>query len=128
MKSFSPNFFFEFCLKKNDINGFSTEKPYTEESISPNYFCIKLSVAYQNIENTQIHNCYLELKKLGITKFNLMAIKWFLKFYYPEEYRLYSKYNDFERCNIKRHKVRDWVKSFIRKNSALPTKLPLQMK
>ena len=106
---------------------FLQKKPYTEESISPNYFCIKLSVAYQNIENTQIHNCYfpkiqittkaIELKKLGITKFNLMAIKWFLKFYYPEEYRLYSKYNDFERCNIKRHKVRDWVKSFIRKTA-----------
>ena len=82
-----------YWINKHKIsNEFEAQKQKRKESIIS-------KINLTRLEKIQIILKSIELKKLGIYKFNYMAIKWFLKLYYPKQYRLHLKFNDFERCS-----------------------------
>ena len=82
-----------YWINKHKIsNEFEAQKQKRKESIIS-------KINLTRLEKIQIILKSIELKKLGIYKFNYMAIKWFLKLYYPKQYRLHVKFNDFERCS-----------------------------
>jgi hypothetical protein len=82
-----------YWINKHKIsNEFEAQKQKRKESIIS-------KINLTRLEKIQIILKSIELKKLGIYKFNYMAIKWFLKLYYPKQYRLHLKFNDFEKCS-----------------------------
>ena len=77
-------------------------------------------------KKTKIVAKAVELKKIGVTKFCLGAIKWYLRLYHPDHFNHYRKFDNFEICSITRHQVRQWLRSA--KKSALPPKLRIKLR
>ena len=79
---------------------------------------IKLSL----YNSHQLASKAIELKRLGDGRFCLNARAWFLKYNYPKEYKLFEKFNDFNRCSITLRHIRYLIKK-TKESSALPKKL-----
>ena len=94
---------------------FDLEKRERKKTILP-------KIILNEFNRHQIASKALELKRMGDGKCIVNARKWFLKYHHPQQYKLFKKFNDFNRCSITKKNIAYMIKKATR-SSALPTKL-----